>query len=167
MSQANVALISFTGGIAKSFEYDHLPTPAEINDYFNRSPSDPGGGTRYENPLDRATDWLDGRANLPGGPGSASVKHGAGIDSRIFFLSDGGNNDGRGGFNSNFRDVEDLYSNVGTAADDIRNLTIRAVAFGIPQANSSAYNAIDQVDDNVLKRLGCRRSDPGGRRRDH
>ena len=160
---ANVRLLGFNTGTLDTTDFTGLPTESQIDDFFDDLGS-PNGGTRYEPPLTSASDFLnDINTSNP------DVEY----DNRILFLSDGGNNNSAGGFllgtangNNNagsFDELSRLYGNVGDVGDDIPNLTIKSVGFGISksfdgdgQSNIpgstpvNAYIALDQSDDNML-----------------
>ncbi|MGD9538409.1 MAG: hypothetical protein AB7P52_13380, partial [Alphaproteobacteria bacterium] len=125
----------------------------------NTSPNP--GSTKWEGGLDVAADWFGGA--LPPGV-TNGVQNVPGADNRLFFLTDGGNNQGIGGFNPNQFDVARLYTNAGSLGDDIPNLTIRTVAIlngdtsgnpttggpnGVPDADDFA-SIVDQSDDNLI-----------------
>ena len=93
------------------------------------------GSTRYEGGLDAAADWFSGTLT---GPGIVQPKPLAASDNRLFFLTDGGNNNGDGGFDPTALDVEKLYNG------SIPNLTIKTV--GIDTAGDF-INDLDRTDD--------------------
>ena len=162
---ANVRLLGFNTGTLDVTDFTGLPTDDQVDDFFDDLGS-PNGGTRYEPPLTSASNFLnDINTDNP------DVEY----DNRILFLSDGGNNNSDGGFllgtangNNNagsFDELSRLYSNVGEVGDDIPNLTIKSVGFGIDKSfdpfaqdnlgsgasdNVNAYLALDQSDDNMV-----------------
>jgi len=160
---ANVRLVGFNTGTLDVTDFTGLPSDAQVDAFFADLGS-PGGGTRYEPPLTSASNFLNDINN--NNPDTE-------FDNRILFLSDGGNNNSAGGFllgtangNNNsgsFDELSRLYGNVGDVGDDIPNLTIKSVGFGISksfdgdgQSNIpgatpvNAYIALDQSDDNML-----------------
>ncbi|MGF1610538.1 MAG: VWA domain-containing protein, partial [Kiloniellales bacterium] len=160
---ANVRLLGFSTGTLDVTDFDHLPTDDELDDFFDDL-GNPNGGTRYEPPLQSASQFLSSIND---------ANPGVEYDNRIFFLSDGGNNNSAGGFllgtsngNNNagaYDDLAKLYGNVGDVGTDIPNLTIKSVGFGISKAFNghaqsnflgntpvNAYLALDQSDDNMV-----------------
>jgi len=93
------------------------------------------GSTRYEGGLDAAANWFSGTLS---GPGVVQPRPLAASDNRLFFLTDGGNNNGDGGFDPNAFDVEKLYNG------SIPNLTIKTV--GINTAGDF-IDDLDRTDD--------------------
>ena len=93
------------------------------------------GSTRYEGGLDAAADWLTGTLT---GPGIAPPNPIETSDNRLFFLTDGGNNNGVGGFDPQAQDVEKLYDG------SIPNLTIKTVGI---EAAAGFVDDLDRTDD--------------------
>ncbi|WP_193371565.1 type I secretion C-terminal target domain-containing protein [Pelagibius marinus] len=89
-----------------------------------------GGGTQYESPLQIAADWLT--EDIGGG----TERH-EGSENFIFFLSDGGDNDG---YSPSAGLQADLY------AGGITNLTIEAFGFGAPGGTDFVPDELDMVE---------------------
>jgi len=129
------------------------PGVSAVEDFFNQVfagqtapvPNFPGqlGSTRYEGGLDAAADWFTGNLGSSGNVGGAIVQPNTLqiSDNRLFFLTDGGNNNGTGGFNSNAQDVEKLYNG------SVPNLTIKTVGI---EAAASFVEDLDRTDDLTL-----------------
>jgi uncharacterized repeat protein (TIGR01451 family) len=147
------------------------------------------GSTRWEGGLDVAADWFSGTLaqTLPTVDGSPV---GAGLDpivqpndvnltdNRLFFVTDGANNNAAGGFTpnpanlppgSNEGGIANLYENVGALATDIPNLTVRTVAIlngdtdgdGTDDAVEFA-DIVEQSDDNMINNSATIINDAAG-----
>jgi hypothetical protein len=147
---SEVLIVAFNNGIQSVHQFDHATDSAAIGSYIDGLSAN--GGTSYEPALSVVSDWLSGTAInshiLGADTTTTAVRQGSGFDDRVFFLTDGGNNNSAGGFDPTHGSLDNLYSNVGSLSTDLHNVTVKTVGFGLDH-HSPFYADLDRTDDNI------------------